>query len=155
MYIFRGNNWLRLKQNSPPSKRRGHTSVITKNNQLVIFGGKNTNTCLKDIYVSDSINMTAPSNTTIVSWTKKTLFPGDCRWGHSSSMVMTVDGDEMMAVFGGRLEKENSTSSFTYYNVNIIYIISIYIVYFLMDSIRNDIFWINSTSTKNEILTYC
>ncbi len=122
--------WKLLHQDHPPAGRRGHTFQFTEDKKMIVFGGKSTKKCLKDLkYSEPNAAIEALKNETfVISWKKGNNFIGDCRWGHSASMMKDKEGNEVMAIFGGRHENNyhinnhtRTVSNYTYYNDLIFY----------------------------------
>lgn len=104
-----------------PHERRGHTlTSLPQSRSLLLVGGrKKHEVCLQDAWMlalPDEDVMGLNSSWAETAWREVNAMPGQCRWGHASTLATDpITKSEIVAVFGGRME-DLKTKKFIYSN---------------------------------------
>lgn len=106
-------SWRMVPTANPPKGRRGHI-VASNSTHLIITGGKDSDgECTSDTWVLPLTALYSEDGTG--QWRQGADFPGPCRWGHGGTMLHGKQGQDVLAIFGGRW-KNDTAGTYTYYN---------------------------------------
>eukprot|EP00930_Biecheleria_cincta_P025733 TRINITY_DN18267_c0_g1_i1.p1 TRINITY_DN18267_c0_g1~~TRINITY_DN18267_c0_g1_i1.p1 ORF type:complete len:384 (-),score=52.88 TRINITY_DN18267_c0_g1_i1:360-1511(-) len=135
VWVFRplsasSGTWRKVVTIDPPAARRGH--IVTKNStHLIIFGGKRrgqklnavtfaNGECTTDLWALPLWALTAGAPA--ARWTRGQDFPETCRWGSTGTTLVSPEGREVLALFGGRILNSHAAwhstapDAYTYFN---------------------------------------